>query len=179
VRIIAGERRGTRLAVPAGRRTRPTSDRARESLFAMLGSVGDLDVLDPFAGSGALGLEALSRGARSATFIDSSRDACKTISANLEKLRLTGARVVCQPVAQALRADGRLYDLILVDPPYAMFPTFQPLLAERLPALLAPDGLVVVETDSRTEPTLDPLAVRTSRRYGSARVTLFEHSASA
>jgi hypothetical protein len=59
-----------------------------------------------------------------------------------------------------------------------MFPTFQPLLAERLPALLAPDGLVVVETDSRTEPALEPLAVRTSRRYGSARVTLFEHPAS-
>jgi 16S rRNA (guanine966-N2)-methyltransferase len=178
VRIIAGARRGHGIAAPKGNDTRPTSDRVRESTFSLVGPVDDAVVLDLFAGSGALGLEALSRGARSATFVDSSRDACRTISANLEKLRLTGARVLCQPVAQALRADSRLYDLILVDPPYAMFPTFQPLLAERLPALLAPDGLVVVETDSRTEPALEPLAVRTSRRYGSARVTLFEHPAS-
>jgi 16S rRNA (guanine966-N2)-methyltransferase len=132
-------------------------------------------VLDLFAGSGALGLEALSRGARSCTFVESSRDACKVIEANLAKLKLTGARVVCQSVTQALRAEARRYDLILVDPPYSMLATFQPLLAERLPVLLSPDGLVVVESDWREEPEL-PLSVRTSRRYGAARVTLFEHA---
>ncbi|MDX6515582.1 MAG: rRNA (guanine966-N2)-methyltransferase [Gaiellaceae bacterium] len=173
MRIIAGAKRGHGIAAPKGKDTRPTSDRVRESTFSLIGPVDDATVLDLFAGSGALGLEALSRGARSCTFVESSRDACKVIEANLAKLQLTGARVVCQSVTQALRAESRLYDLILVDPPYAMFATFQPLLAERLPALLSPDGLVVVESDQRDEPDL-PLAMRTSRRYGSSRVTLFE-----
>jgi 16S rRNA (guanine966-N2)-methyltransferase len=176
MRIIAGTKRGHGIAAPKGKDTRPTSDRVRESTFSLVGPVDDAVVLDLFAGSGALGLEALSRGAGSCTFVDSSRDACRVIHANVEKLRLTGARVVCRSVAQALRAEARRYDLILVDPPYAMFSSFQPLLAERLPELLAPDGLVVVETDQREQPEL-PLAVRTTRRYGSARVTLFEHPA--
>jgi 16S rRNA (guanine966-N2)-methyltransferase len=174
MRIIAGSKRGHGIAAPKGKDTRPTSDRVRESIFSLIGPVDDATVLDLFAGSGALGLEALSRGARSCTFVDTSRDACRTIEANLAKLHLTGARVVCTPVAQALRSDPRRYDLILVDPPYAMFPSFQPLLAERLPALLEPDGLVVVETEKQEEPELAPLTVRTSRRYGSTRVTLFE-----
>jgi 16S rRNA (guanine966-N2)-methyltransferase len=173
MRIIAGEKRGHGIAAPKGKDTRPTSDRVRESTFSLIGPVDDAVVLDLFAGSGALGLEALSRGARSCTFVESSRDACKVIQANVAKLQLTGARVVCQSVTQALRAESRRYDLILVDPPYAMLSTFQPLLAERLPALLSPDGLVVVESDWREEPEL-PLAIRTTRRYGSARVTLFE-----
>jgi 16S rRNA (guanine966-N2)-methyltransferase len=175
MRIIAGAKRGHGIAAPKGNDTRPTSDRVRESTFSLVGPVDDALVLDLFAGSGALGLEALSRGARSCTFVESSRDACKVIEANLAKLQLTGARVLCQSVTMALRAEARRYDLILVDPPYAMLPTFQPLLAERLPVLLSPDGLVVVESDWREEPEL-PLAVRTSRRYGSARVTLFEHA---
>jgi 16S rRNA (guanine966-N2)-methyltransferase len=174
MRIIAGEKRGHGIAAPKGKETRPTSDRVREATYSLIGPVDDAVVLDLFAGSGALGLEALSRGAASCTFVDSSRDACRVIQQNLDKLRLTGARVDCAPVAQALRRDSRRYDLILVDPPYAMFETFQPLLAERLPALLAEDGIVVVETEQRVEPDL-PLALRTSRRYGSARVTLFEH----
>jgi 16S rRNA (guanine966-N2)-methyltransferase len=173
MRIIAGSRRGHGIAAPKGKETRPTSDRVRESMFSLIGPVDDAVVLDLFSGSGALGLEALSRGARSCTFVESSRDACKVIEANVDKLRLTGARVVCMSVTQALRQESRLYDLILLDPPYAMFSSFQPLLAERLPALLSEDGVVVVETDQREEPEL-PLNVRTSRRYGSARVTLFE-----
>ena len=176
MRIIAGRAGGLIIKAPRGEELRPTSDRVREAVFSMLGDlVPDARVLDLFAGTGALGLEALSRGARSCTFVESSRDACKVIEANVAKLQLTGARVVCQSVTQALRAESRLYDLILVDPPYAMFSSFQPLLAERLPALLAPDGLVVVESDQREQPEL-PLALRTSRRYGSARVSLFEHA---
>src|SRR5580765_1813214 len=96
VRIIAGEKRGHGIAAPRGKDTRPTSDRVRESTFSLIGPVDDAVVLDLFAGSGALGLEALSRGASSCTFVESSRDACKVIEANLAKLRLTGARVVCQ-----------------------------------------------------------------------------------
>jgi 16S rRNA (guanine(966)-N(2))-methyltransferase RsmD len=91
MRIIAGTHRGHRIAAPAGRETRPTSDRVRENAFNLIGPVDDADVLDLFAGSGAMGLEALSRGAASATFVESNRDACRTIGANLEKLRRRGA----------------------------------------------------------------------------------------
>jgi 16S rRNA (guanine966-N2)-methyltransferase len=174
VRIIAGSKRGARIAAPKGLATRPTGDRVREAAFNLIGPVEDANVLDLFAGSGAFGLEALSRGAASATFVESDRAACRTIADNLEKLRLTGARVVCADAVWTLRQDARAYDLVLVDPPYELWPELEPRLAEHLPRVLAPDGLLVVETGARTEPSL-PLALRTSRRYGSARLSLFEH----
>lgn len=175
MRIIAGTRRGARIAAPKGLATRPTGDRVREAAFNLIGPVDGAAVLDLYAGSGAMGLEALSRGAASATFVESDRVACRTISDNLEKLGLTGARVVCADANWTVRREGRTYDLILVDPPYEAWAELEPKLAEHLPRLLAPDGLLVVETGSRTEPQL-PLSLRTSRRYGSARLTLFEHS---
>ncbi|HSP73278.1 MAG TPA: RsmD family RNA methyltransferase, partial [Gaiellaceae bacterium] len=101
------------------------------------------------------------------------RAACRAINANLDKLRLTGARVLCQDVARFLATERARYDLILVDPPYDQVDALQPRLAAALPRLLAEDGLVVYETSSRQEPEL-PLALRTSRRYGSVRLTLFE-----
>jgi 16S rRNA (guanine966-N2)-methyltransferase len=174
VRIIAGSRRGARIAAPKGLATRPTGDRVREAAYNLIGPVEDADVLDLFAGSGAFGLEALSRGAATATFVESDRAACRTISDNLQKLRLTGARVVCADALWTLRQESRLYDLVLVDPPYEQWGELEPKLGEHLPRVLAPDGLVVVETGARTEPAL-PLALRTSRRYGSARLSLFEH----
>jgi 16S rRNA (guanine966-N2)-methyltransferase len=174
VRIIAGSRRGARIAAPKGLATRPTGDRVREAAYNLIGPVEDADVLDLFAGSGAFGLEALSRGAATATFVESDRAACRTISDNLQKLRLTGARVVCADALWTLRQESRLYDLVLVDPPYEQWAELEPRLGEHLPRVLAPDGLVVVETGARTEPAL-PLALRTSRRYGSARLSLFEH----
>jgi 16S rRNA (guanine966-N2)-methyltransferase len=174
VRIIAGSRRGARIAAPKGLATRPTGDRVREAAYTLIGPVEDADVLDLFAGSGAFGLEALSRGAATATFVESDRAACRTISDNLQKLRLTGARVVCADALWTLRQESRLYDLVLVDPPYEQWGELEPKLGEHLPRVLAPDGLVVVETGARTEPAL-PLALRTSRRYGSARLSLFEH----
>jgi 16S rRNA (guanine966-N2)-methyltransferase len=131
-------------------------------------------VLDLFAGSGALGLEALSRGAASVTFVESDRAACRTIAENLAKLELTGARVVCADAVWTVRRDTHSYDLVLVDPPYEAWAELEPRLAEHLPRVLAPDGLLVVETGARTDPAL-PLPIRTSRRYGSARLTLFEH----
>ena len=174
VRIIAGSKRGARIAAPKGLATRPTGDRVREAAFNLIGPVDGAAVLDLFAGSGAMGLEALSRGAASATFVESDRAACRTISQNLEKLGLTGARVVCGDAVWALRQEPRTYDLVLVDPPYELWPELEPRLAGALERVLAPDGLVVVETGSKTEPAL-PLALRTSRRYGSARLTLYEH----
>ncbi len=176
MRIIAGDRRGARITAPKGTATRPTGDSVREAAYNLIGPVEDATVLDLFAGSGAMGLEALSRGARRCVFVESDRAACAVIRDNLEKLRLTGALVLGKDVFQALREErgaGRSYDLVLVDPPYGAWPELEPRLAEALPAVLAPDGLLVVETSAKVEPGL-PLALVTSRRYGSARITLFK-----
>jgi 16S rRNA (guanine966-N2)-methyltransferase len=173
VRIVAGEHRGARIFAPKGRDTRPTSDRVREAAFNLIGPVDDAAVLDLFAGSGAMGLEALSRGAASAVFVESDRDACRVIDRNIEKLRVTGTRVVQQDVLRALAIDRRTYDLILCDPPYG-YPAHDRL-APYLVRALAPDGLLVYETGRREEPAIEGLSMRTSRTYGSARLTLFEH----
>jgi 16S rRNA (guanine(966)-N(2))-methyltransferase RsmD len=124
-----------------------------------------------------MGLEALSRGAASAVFVEADPDAARTIERNLDRLRLTGATVLHRDARTALAGEAganRTYDLVLVDPPYGEWPRLESRLAPYLATVLAPDGLVVVETASRVEPSL-PLAQRTSRRYGSARLTLFEH----
>jgi 16S rRNA (guanine966-N2)-methyltransferase len=176
VRIIAGEKRGAKIFAPKGHDTRPTSDRAREAAFNLIGPVDGASVLDLFAGSGAYGLEALSRGAASAVFAEADPVACEAIRRNLEKLGLTGATVLCRDAIQVLSEEvgaGRRYDLVLADPPYRMFSSVQTGLATYLPRVLADEGLAVVETHAKEEPGL-PLAVRTSRRYGSARLTLFE-----
>jgi 16S rRNA (guanine966-N2)-methyltransferase len=173
MRIIAGARRGARIFAPKGTDTRPTGDRVREAAFNLIGPVDGATVLDLFAGSGAMGLEALSRGAASAVFVESEREACRTIERNLDKLRLAGARVLCRDVLQALSSDSRTYDLVLCDPPYGFADHAR--LAPYLARSLAPDGLLVYETRARTEPTIDGLTLRTSRTYGSARLTLFQH----
>lgn len=171
MRIIAGSRKGHRIDAPKGTRTRPTSDFVRETAFNLIGPVDGASVIDLFAGSGALGLEALSRGAERAVFVDSDRDACRTINANLDKLRLQGT-VLCQDVARALAQERGTYDLVLADPPY----DYEGLdrLAPHLKRILAPDGLLVLQTPAREEPEIDGLQIRTSRKYGSARLTLFE-----
>jgi 16S rRNA (guanine966-N2)-methyltransferase len=131
-------------------------------------------VLDLFAGSGAMGLEALSRGAARAVFVERDGDAVRAIERNLDKLRLPGT-VLRQDAVSAVAAEsaaGRKYDLVLVDPPYEMYREIEPQLARYLPSLLADDAVVVVETDARTHPQL-PLAERTSRKYGAARVTVY------
>jgi 16S rRNA (guanine966-N2)-methyltransferase len=176
MRIIAGSRKGHKLTAPYGLDTRPTSDRVRENIFNLVGPVDEAKVLDLFAGSGALGIEALSRGAASAVFVDHDADAVRTIERNLDRLRLTSARIVHGDVLRTIAHEvtaGAKYDLVLADPPYSMLIEIQPRLARHLPPLLAPDGLLVVESDARTEPEL-PLLVRTSRKYGQTRVTLFE-----
>lgn len=176
MRIIAGSRKGARIFAPRGAETRPTGDRVREAVFNLVGPVEGAEVLDLFAGSGAMGLEALSRGAARVTFVESDRPAAETILRNLDKLDLQGATVLREDAGRKLAADaaaGRRYDLVLIDPPYRMLARLLPTLALHLPAVVADDGLVVVESDAREEPDL-PLPMRTSRRYGSARVTLFE-----
>ena len=118
MRIVGGEHRGARIFAPKGKDTRPTTDRVREAAFNLIGPVDGATVLDLFAGSGAMGLEALSRGAASATFVEDDREAVRSIERNLEKLSVTGAQVVQRDVLQALAAERRTYDLVLCDPPY-------------------------------------------------------------
>jgi 16S rRNA (guanine(966)-N(2))-methyltransferase RsmD len=172
VRIVAGSRKGHGIAAPKGTATRPTSDRVRENAFNLIGPIDGASVLDLFAGSGAMGLEALSRGASRAVFVESDRAACRVINANLDKLRLH-ATVLCSDVVRTLAAERGRYDLVLLDPPYDF--GGHDLIAPHLPRVLADDGLVVYETAAKVEPEIDGLAVRTSRRYGGARLTLFEH----
>jgi 16S rRNA (guanine966-N2)-methyltransferase len=175
MRVVAGSRRGHRIDAPKGVVTRPTGDRVREAVFSIIGSVEGAKVLDLFAGSGAMGIEALSRGAATCDFVERDRGAARVIQANLEKLRLTGASVAVREASALLREErgrGRSYDLVLVDPPYEEWERHEPSLAELIPRVLADDGLVVVETAERVEPAL-PLALVTTRRYGSARITVF------
>ena len=175
MRIIGGTHRGRQIAAPKGAHTRPTGDRVREALFNLVGPVDDAAVLDLFAGSGALGLEALSRGARRCVFADADGTACRVIRQNLETLALTGAQVLQRDALAVLReevAASRRYDLVLLDPPYERWGELERRLGTLLPEVVEASGLVAVETDARVEPTL-PLDPVTSRRYGSARLTLF------
>ena len=170
MRIIAGTHRGQRIAAPRGTATRPTSDRVRENAFNLIGPVDGADVLDLFAGSGAMGLEALSRGAERVVFVESDRDACRTINGNLDKLKLDGV-VLCQDVLRAVGNERGDFDLVLCDPPYDFD---RSRLAPQLARLLRPDGLLVYESAGREPPPELPLlAEQTSRKYGSARLTLF------
>ncbi len=175
MRIIAGTHRGRRIAAPKGGHTRPTGDRVREALFNLVGPVDGASVLDLYAGSGALGLEALSRGARRCVFVDTDGAACRAIRANLETLGLTGGLVTQRDALAMLREErtaGRHHELLLLDPPYERWQALEARLAELVAAVVAEAGMVVVETDARVEPTL-PLDLVTTRRYGSARLTLF------
>ena len=171
MRIIAGTRKGHTIQAPPGRDTRPTSDRVRENIFNILGPIDDAVVLDLYAGSGAMGLEALSRGAAQAVFVERDPDAVRAIERNLDTLRLRGT-VLRQDAVAVLAGASRKYDLVFVDPPYDMYPDLEPQLARYLPPVLSDNAVVVVETDQRVEPSL-ALERRTSRRYGSARVTVY------
>jgi 16S rRNA (guanine966-N2)-methyltransferase len=170
MRVIAGTARGRRLVAPVGTSTRPTPDRVREATFNALGSLGalvDADVLDLFAGSGALGIEALSRGAARCTFVDSDRAARDAVAANLASSGLSDqATVVAGTAARALAdwaADGTRFDLALLDPPYD-FDGWDELLAS-LPADLA-----VVEAPR--EVTSEGWEVLRAKRYGRTFVTI-------
>jgi 16S rRNA (guanine966-N2)-methyltransferase len=168
VRVVAGAFGGQRLVAPPGRSTRPTSDRVREALFSILGeSVQRARVLDLFAGSGALGIEALSRGAAGAVLVDSSAAAVAAIRRNLEALG-ADAEVRRQDALRYLdgaRRDARQYDLVFLDPPYRQASGLGPELSVALEQVLAPGARVVAESDRRAPLELD-LALLDERRYG-------------
>jgi 16S rRNA (guanine966-N2)-methyltransferase len=174
-RLISGVAGGRRLKVPASG-VRPTGDRAREGLFNSLGSLLDLDgarVLDLYAGSGALGLEALSRGAAEAVLVESAPRVLPVLRANLATVGLPGARVVAGSVPTVVAGPApAAFDLVLADPPYAV-PAEEVLGVLRSLAgngWLAPDAVVVVERSSREQPWEwpTPLTGVRDRRYGEA-----------
>jgi 16S rRNA (guanine966-N2)-methyltransferase len=176
-RIIAGRARGRRLATPSGQDTRPTADRAREALFSSLESLtggwSGRRVLDLYAGSGAVGLEALSRGAAAAVMVDDAPKALAVIRRNIQELGLTGAEVSAEPAQQHVQTTPVLpYDIVFADPPYAMpAEDLRAVLADVVAnGLLAHNAVVVVERASRDTPWLWPTGIEPGRerRYGEA-----------
>jgi 16S rRNA (guanine(966)-N(2))-methyltransferase RsmD len=184
MRIIAGEARGRRLRPVRGRQVRPTSDRVREALFSILESrlpgngLAGSRVLDLFAGTGALGIEALSRGAREATFVESDREAARTVRENLIHCRLQDrGRVLVRAVEPFLAAPEpgeAAYDLVFMDPPYDGGRE-GPCLEALGPPLLPSGGMVVVEHAGRTVlPEMAGLLARfDQRRYGRTSLTFY------
>jgi len=167
MRVIAGEYGGRTLDAPRGGATRPTSDRVREAVFSILGDVSGAVVLDLYAGSGALAIEALSRGAASATLVDSSPAAVASIRRNLGALGLE-ARVRREDARAFLRAASRSapqYDLVFLDPPYRHSSELGAQLSAVLAPILAPGARVVAESDRRAPLRLE-LPLLDERRYG-------------
>jgi 16S rRNA (guanine966-N2)-methyltransferase len=176
-RVIAGEAGGRRLAVPGGTSTRPTSDRAREGLFASvaseLGSLAGRRVLDLYAGSGAVGLEALSRGASHVLLVESDARATAVIKANIATIAMPGAQVRGEKVERLLARPQDLepFDFVFADPPYAVAGAdITRVLALLARGWLTPDALVVVERATRSGEISwpDGLQLAKSRRYGEA-----------
>ncbi|MBE2314789.1 16S rRNA (guanine(966)-N(2))-methyltransferase RsmD [Solirubrobacter sp. CPCC 204708] len=175
MRVIAGNYGGRTLKAPPGDATRPTSDRVREALFSILGTrTEDARVLDLFAGSGALGLEALSRGAESVTFVDDAHAAVKVIRANLEALKAhaTVKRGDALRLLTTASISGEQYDLVFLDPPYRHAERLAQPLSEALPAVLAPGAVVVAESDRRAPLTLT-LPLTDERRYGDTLIRIY------
>lgn len=175
MRIIGGLLGGRRLRAPRGAATRPTADRVREALFNILGDVSGARVLDLFCGTGALGLEALSRGAASAILVDSAAAAARCAAENVAALGLDDrARVIRADVGATLGRLKETFDLVFVDPPYAAG------IAERalavLPPLLSADARVIVEHDRRSAPgdEIGLLSRANRRRYGDTEVSFYE-----
>lgn len=181
MRVISGTLRGRRLIAPPGMATRPTTDRIRESLFNILaGSIQDRRVLDLFAGTGALGIEAISRGAASAVFVDQARAALAAIRRNIRDLGLdTRTRIIHWDVRKnlnCLASDPQAFDLVFMDPPYethAVAPALRALISS---GAMAPDSRVIIEHSAR-EPVHHPmgtLALVDQRRFGKTLVSFMK-----
>lgn len=175
MRIIAGEWRGRQLQAPPGQGTRPTADRTRETLFSMLasriGSFEGLRVADLYAGSGALGLEALSRGAAHATFVENDPQALAAIRANIVSFKAE-ARSDVRPLSATRLAPAEPFDLIMADPPYAPGSGSAVVAAVRGAGWLAPGGWLAVETEAKEAVDPGDWELDAERRAGRARLTL-------
>ena len=172
IRVVAGELGGRKLKAPRGVDVRPTSDRAREALFSMLGDVAGLQVLDLFAGTGALGIEAVSRGAARATLVDDQPGPARS---NVDALGVADRiDVVGADALSYLREPGPQFDLILCDPPYTLAARLGSDLDQLLPPRLRPGGRVVTESAARDPLELEPEPWR-ERRYGEALIRIYHH----
>jgi 16S rRNA (guanine966-N2)-methyltransferase len=171
VRVVAGAFKGRTLQAPRGQRTRPTADRVREAVFSMLGPLDGLRVLDLFAGSGALAIEALSRGAAEAVLVEHDPRALAAIERNLEA---TGARAAVsrRDVLAWLRGYGAApFDLVFADPPYDAAPRLAVPLGEELPKVVSDGARIVIESDKR-RPLELPLPLLRERTYGDTRIAI-------
>ena len=176
MRVIAGTLGGRRLKAPRGTTTRPTSDRVKEALFALLGDVAGARALDLYAGAGGLGIEAISRGAARAVFIERDRRAVRALKDNLDSLGIGSERaeVRAADVLGALRtARGRAetYDLVFIDPPYRGASDLGHELSVLLPSLLEPEARIVVESDRRSPLQLQAHLER-ERTYGDTSIKI-------
>ncbi len=177
MRIISGRARGTNLFAPEGLDTRPTLDRVREAIFSMVFTRTDgARVLDLFAGSGAMGLEALSRGAVSVDFVDISPKACECVRKNLDKIRLEGAKVTNSDFKSFLAVSTTGYDLIFLDPPYESGYYSTALDMIKMRGLLNEDGIIVAECADPDGLDCRGFEIYRQRKYGKAAVYLLTHA---
>lgn len=175
MRVIGGALGGRPLTAPRGRSTRPTPERVREALFSILGPLEGEQVLDLFAGSGALGIEALSRGAREGTFVDSSAAAVAAIRRNLQALGLSAdvRQQTASTYLRLARQQLRQYDLVFLDPPYGLAASLGRPISLALAPVLASGARVVAESDRREPLDLAPLTLVDSRRYGDTLIRFY------
>jgi 16S rRNA (guanine966-N2)-methyltransferase len=176
VRVVGGEFRGRTLTAPRGRATRPTADRVREAVFSILADVEGDTVLDLFAGSGAMAIEAISRGAEHATLVDSSQAAIAAIRRNVTALEIS-AEVLHQRALPFLRnasSYARQYDLVFLDPPYGQAAALGDELAKALMPVLTPGARVVIESDRRAPLKLALPGSCDERRYGDTLIRIFQ-----
>jgi len=163
MRVVAGELRGRRLEAPRGARVRPTADRVREAVFSILGEVGGTRVLDLYCGTGALAIEAISRGAKSAVLVDTIPAVARR---NVEALGLAErCAVVRADAIRHLRGERERFDLVFCDPPYKLADRLEPTLGQLIPDRLAKGGRVIVESDV-SRPLELGLPMQVERSYG-------------
>lgn len=177
MRIVGGEHRGRRLVAPRGHRVRPTSDRVREAIFSALGPVEGLNVLDLYCGTGALALEALSRGAARAVLVDRDTRAALGNVGSLglgERARLVRANLPEWLESEARRDPDRPFDLIFCDPPYKLAHRIAAALETNLGAIGAPGGRLVVESSSSRPVAIGAFEQLRERRYGGTHVAFYE-----
>jgi 16S rRNA (guanine966-N2)-methyltransferase len=170
MRVVAGAFKGRRLQAPRGRRTRPTADKVREAVFALLGDISGTRVLDLYAGSGALGIEALSRGAAAATFVERDPRALAALRRNVQSVG-ADAEVRRRDALRFLASTDATFDLVFVDPPYDSAVRLTEPLSERLPAVLTQGARIVTESDKRAPLELS-LPLELERVYGDTRIAV-------
>jgi 16S rRNA (guanine966-N2)-methyltransferase len=180
MRVVAGRFGGRRIQAARGASTRPTSELVREAIFSMLADVDGAYVLDLFAGTGALGIEALSRGASRAVFVERNARSFAALEGNLRALGLgrdeaLARRLDAREGMRAARKRGETYDLVFIDPPYRQAQDWTPVLRDSLPALLKEPARVVLESDRRAPFDLE-LTTEQERGYGDTLITIKRHA---